>query len=549
MAPQRSLFFLLVLLSSVGTTAQNWEWAKSLGAPNSDTKISALDRYEGDKVLLAGSFAAAALTLGNQTLSGAGQDDAFVAICSDDGDYSWATRIGGAGREFATCVVAAPNGSLYVGGSFSSLSLNIGGQLLLNLGESDGFLVKYNADKTVAWARSVGAGQNDAITGLAVDPEGNLYACGHTGDALLLLKIDPDNSLLWQKNIGSTEGNNQSTALALGDDGHCYWTGTVKGKLTFNGLDTLESLQEEEVWFPGEYGYANSGFLAKYNPAGDPVSAILDTNVYQLNDLTFSAGHVYACGEKIQPFFVIAGPTYPQARSILYVSKYSDNLELVWQRASDNTNWWSRTLDVLKAIDHDDMGNIYTTGYLHDNDLVFNGDTLENIQQGFFYYSQALVLKYDAEGNEIYTKALGGNLNDVGTALLVTGKDEFFIGGAYQSNSFTVNGIQLQNAGALDSFIVHAITPVYFRKTLGLLAKFSNNISSVPHPDLPYFSCYPNPAQSLVHFSEEISYQVCDLYGRPLLNGRGNVVNVEALPSGTYLLIANKNRVIRIVKK
>lgn len=548
MTPQRSLFFLLAFLSSIGATAQNWEWAKSLGAPNSDTKISALGKYEGDQVLLAGSFAAAALTLGNQALTGAGQDDAFVAICSDDGDFSWASRIGGAGREFATCIAAAPDGSMFVGGSFSSLSMNVGSQLLLNLGESDGFIVKYNADKTVAWARSVGAGQNDAITGLAVDPEGNLYACGHIGEALLLLKIDGDNALLWQKNVSTTAGGNQSTALAIGDDGHCYWAGAVKGKLSFNGLDTLETLQEEEAWFPGEYDYANSGFLAKYNPAGDPVSAVLDTNVYQLNDLTFSAGHVYACGEKIQPFFVIAGPTYPQARSILYVSKYSGNLELVWKRTSDNTNFWSGTLDVLKAIDHDDMGNVYTTGYLHDNDLVFNGDTIENVQQGFFYYSQALVLKYDAEGNEIYAKTLGGNLNDVGTALLVTREDGFFIGGAYQSNSFTVNGIQLQNTSTLDSFIVHAITPVYFRKTLGLLAKFSPNVSNVLHPGMPSFACYPNPAQSLVHFSAEISYQVFDLYGRPLLNGRGNFVNVAALPSGTYLLIANGNQVIRILK-
>ncbi len=548
MTPQRSLFLLLVLLSSVGAKAQNWEWAKSLGAPNSDTKISALGRYEGDQVLLAGSFAAAALNLGNQNLSGAGQDDAFVAICSDAGDYSWATRIGGTGREFATCVAAAPDGSLYVGGNFSSLSMNVGSQLLLNLGEVDGFIVKYNADKTVAWARSVGAGQNDAITGLAVDPEGNLYACGHIGDALVLLKIDSDNALLWQKSVGSSAGSNQSTALALGDDGHCYWTGTAKGKLTFNGLDTLESLQEENAWFPGEYTYSNSGFLAKFNPNGDPVTAVLDTNVYQLNDLTFSAGHVYACGEKIQPFFVIAGPTYPQARSILYVSKYSDNLDLVWQRASDNTNWWSRTLDVLKAIDHDDMGNIYTTGYLHDNDLVFNNDTIENVQQGFFYYSQAIILKYDAEGNEIYAKTLGGNLNDVGTALMVTAEDEFFLGGTYQSNSFTVNGIQLQNTSTLDSFIVHAITPVYFRKTLGLLARFSDDISSVLHPGMPSIAYYPNPAQSVVHFSKEISYQVFDLYGRPLLNGRGNFVNVESLPTGAYLLIANGNQVIRILK-
>ncbi|NUO03743.1 MAG: hypothetical protein HUU01_24275, partial [Saprospiraceae bacterium] len=189
MTLQRSVVLLFFYLLSVGAAAQNWEWAKSLGAPNSDTKISALGKYQGNQVLVAGSFAAAALNLGSQNLSGAGQDDAFLAVCNDDGDYSWATRIGGSGRDFATCVAQAPDGSIYAGGNFSSLSLDIGSQLLLNLGESDGFIVKFNTDKTVAWARSVGAGQNDAITGLAVDPEGNLYACGHIGESLLLLKI------------------------------------------------------------------------------------------------------------------------------------------------------------------------------------------------------------------------------------------------------------------------------------------------------------------------------------------------------------------------
>lgn len=547
MTSQRSLFLIFTLLSSAVATAQNWEWAKSLGAPDSDTKVSALGRYEGDRVLLAGSFAASTLTLDNQALTGAGQDDAFVAICNDDGTYSWATRIGGTGRDFANCVVAAPDGGFYAGGSFSSLSISLGGQLLLNLGESDGFIVKYNADKTVAWARTVGTGQDDAITGLAMDSEGILYACGHTGEALLLLKITPDNALLWQKNIGSTENGNRSTALTIGDDGHCYWAGTVKGKITFNNLDTLESLQELN-WFSEEYFYVNSGFLAKYNPAGDPVAAVLDTNVYQLNDLTYSAGHIYACGEKIQVFQIIAGPTYPQARSKIYVSKYTDNLEQVWRRTPDNASLWSSSLDVVKAIDHDDMGHIYTTGYLHAFDLLFNGDTLENVQQGFFYYSQALILKYDAAGNEIYAQTLGGNLNDVGTALLVTGKDEFFMGGTYQSASFAVNGVLLQNVSPLDSFIVHAITPVYFRETLGFLVKFSGNISGIVHPELPDFKCYPNPAQSLIHFSEEIFYRVCDLYGRPLLNGRGNDVNVAALPSGAYFLIANESKVIRILK-
>ena len=88
---------LLLLLPLCGN-AQAWKWANSLGSANSNTTIKSIRPYTGTDVLVSGNFAASTLNLGNLTLNNAGQDDGYVAILNDAGQYIWANKFGGSGR-------------------------------------------------------------------------------------------------------------------------------------------------------------------------------------------------------------------------------------------------------------------------------------------------------------------------------------------------------------------------------------------------------------------------------------------------------------------
>lgn len=149
------LFFLPLILQ-----AQNWKWANSLGNANSNTSVANIRPYTSGQMLICGNFDGANLSLGSHTLQNAGQDDGFVAIADANGQYTWAARLGGSGRDFVVDAAAAPNGDFSVAGIFNSISMTIGASTLLNSGETDAFVAKFNQNGTVAWAKKKSAANN-----------------------------------------------------------------------------------------------------------------------------------------------------------------------------------------------------------------------------------------------------------------------------------------------------------------------------------------------------------------------------------------------------
>lgn len=538
-----------ILLFTNQLYAQGWQWANVLGADNSDTKVNAVVPYFlSNQNLVVGSFAASGLTLGSQNLTGAGQDDGFVALMDDNGDYLWASRMGGSNRDFAACAATDANGNIYVAGTFNSLSLTLGSQTLNNGGNADVFLVKYNADKTVAWARRVGTAGNDAVTGLVVDNTGNAHLSGHSETTLFVLKVDTDNNLIWQKDINLPDNQSLSTNLLLDDNANCYLAGSLRGKISFNGIDTAESSMAIDDW-TGLWAHINNGFLAKFNAAGNFEAVAIDSACYKINSITFSDNHIYACGERFNPFQIVAGPTYPQAESRIHVFKYTDSLSKVWGKTVNNTDQWAATLDIPFAMGHDSTGNVYVAGSMHAPNLVFANDTLPNIQNQFFFYSQIFVFKYNAAGDELKWWVLGGSINDAASSIRVTAEDNFWLGGTFQSDDVSFGSTTLHNNSDLDSFIVHAATPVYFKKTLGFVAKYNSTLSSILRPQVPPMLVFPNPVTEVLYFSTETPFQVLDLYGRNILSGTGNHAPVSQLPAGVYFLQPQQGAAVKFVKQ
>src|SRR5262245_23909855 len=133
------------------------------------------------------------------------------------------TTWGGPSFEVTEGTALAPDGSAYLVGRTGSFIFS----------HASIFLVRFAPDgATIAWQRTWEAPNpfiDDTSSDVAVAADGSAYVAGRTlgvnGDALLL-KFDPDGTLLWQRSWGRGADNSESAdAVAIAADGSVYVTG------------------------------------------------------------------------------------------------------------------------------------------------------------------------------------------------------------------------------------------------------------------------------------------------------------------------------------
>lgn len=134
----------------------------------------------GDDLLVAGTFSERA-ELGTTLLESAGAADVFVARVGAGG-VRWANRYGGPGADSARALIVAPDGSVYLGGSFTGKADL--GEVLESAGKSDGFVVRMSGEGQPDWARRIGGAEADDVRALAAGADGRVFAATRFADAL-----------------------------------------------------------------------------------------------------------------------------------------------------------------------------------------------------------------------------------------------------------------------------------------------------------------------------------------------------------------------------
>ncbi len=156
------------------------QWLRTAGSPSTGTQwefamdVQTLDSGPDSQVLLAGGFRGTA-SFGSQSLSTLGQDDAFLASYSAQGDLLWVRRDGGPGREFATDI-ATVDGKIWLSGRFEGTMSTL---QLTSSGVGDIFIAEYNATGQAIDAKSAGGAGEDRPTGLALTADADLLFTGY----------------------------------------------------------------------------------------------------------------------------------------------------------------------------------------------------------------------------------------------------------------------------------------------------------------------------------------------------------------------------------
>ncbi|MCB0533195.1 MAG: SBBP repeat-containing protein, partial [Saprospiraceae bacterium] len=250
-------------------------WAASGGGPASDIGFGIATDASGN-VYVTGGFTGSA-SFGSHTVNASGGGvDVFIAKYDATGNVLWVVSGGGLDTDFGSDIAADASGNVYVTGEFQGTA-GFGSQTLTSAGDVDAFVVKYDASGNVLWARSGGAGNFDTGNGIAADAAGNVYVTGYfRGNAgfdsqtvssvgnsdVFVAKYDASGNVLWVVGLGGTNadaGNGITTDAA----GNAYVIGDFRGTAGF-GSQTLTSSGNVDVFIAkfdasGNVLWANSG--------------------------------------------------------------------------------------------------------------------------------------------------------------------------------------------------------------------------------------------------------------------------------------------------
>ena len=429
------------------------------------------------------------ITLGSFTLTAGtgGTTHSYLVKYNAAGAVVWVKQRDSAGgqgtvnyRDAELAVDAA--GNVYLSGNFN-LSATFDATTLTTA-TRDAYLVKYDAQGTLQWARQGGSPDVEA-GGLATDASGNVCVSGYfqstvsfggpaiAGGGVFYCKLSPAGTVLSGVRVGSralaTPFKRQ--LLALDGAGNAYLAGTFTGTSTL-GNTALVSVGDADI------------FLCKLSAAGTVLWAVRDGG--PLADITTSIA-VDANGNPL------VGGSYDDdnVTSKIYVARFTTQGVPVWSRQIAST---VPSIHYVNSAAYDGRGGYFVTGDF-DGTVVFGSISLSTPSRNMF------VVRYNSQGTAVWadrTVATNGNFSTgVGIGFDAAGN-------GYLSGTFS-------GTAALGTFTTTGLADAF-------VAKFTPGsvlTSARPAAQVLALSAYPNPAAA---------YTTLDLP-----TGGGNLVLVDAL--------------------
>lgn len=291
----------------------NAVWAKSAGAVCSGVSIDT-----SGNCYITGYFSTPDITFGSYTLiNSGGSGDIFIVKYDASGNAVWAKSEGWNTYDPGAHISTDVNGNCYVTGLFYSPTITFGSTTLTNAGGSDIFIVKYDANGTVVWAKSAGGSGDDTGSGIAIDANGNSYITGSflsstitIGSTTLsnagiyncdmfVMKYDTNGNLVWAKSAGG-EYSDKASSITVDANGNSYITGwfdswslifgsTVLGAFSVNESDLFIVKYDANgnvLWAHSAGGGANT------DTGGSDIAADANTNIYITGYFTADLGYI-----------------------------------------------------------------------------------------------------------------------------------------------------------------------------------------------------------------------------------------------------------------
>jgi hypothetical protein len=238
-------------------------WAKSIGGIGYDLSSEVHTDYYGN-VYVTGSFENnSTLSLGVTYLTGPAKENVFILKYDSSGVIQWAKSAGINNLNKGNNISTDLSGNIYLSGYFSGDSIIFGDYVLKNYGDLDFFIVKYDSEGNVKWAKSAGGKDQESSRSIIVDNYGFAYVIGsfisdtiffgkfqlyhELGLGLFIIKYDTNGNEIWAQSFNS-RSNIFDSDIALDKNGDIYVSGGFGGSISFDTI-ALSSSGKTDVFY------------------------------------------------------------------------------------------------------------------------------------------------------------------------------------------------------------------------------------------------------------------------------------------------------------
>ena len=464
----KKLLLISLLLLNLKSYAQEWEWAKKAGGPNGWDMATAITNDASGNVYITGRFQDSTITFGSYILKSKGSGDIFIVKYNPKGQVVWAKNEGGTDWDVPLTIAIDNTGNIFIAGFFYSPVMNIGSFTLIKnssiqYGNHDIFIIKYDSQGKVLWAKSAGSNDGEYASGLAIDNFGNCYMTGNfmrqsivfdnitltnsgSGD-VFLVKYDSGGNIIWAKSAGGT-GYDIVNSLCVDLSGNIYIGGGYESPYLTFGNDTLKNSAGNNLYPKSDL------FIAKYDSNGNSIgtkSAIPrwnnGENVKALKVDSFN--NLYAVGSFEGEMTIDSIKLNGGSGHQMFISKFNDKGICIWAKSSKTSGYSSHGKSL--AIDNSD--NIYVTGVFASQTIQFDTLKLNNIGG----YDNFLV-KYNSTGNILLGESFGSTDSDIdGAYVSASSFGDVYVCGGFKGHSIQFGSKVLMNSdttnGNSDMFI------------------------------------------------------------------------------------------------
>jgi hypothetical protein len=151
-------------------------WVLRVGGPSFDT-VNGIG-VDGDGNVVLGGQTPGGADLGEGPIVVDGGTDSWVASYDRDGALNWVQMLHGVGDDEIFGLHAHADGSVYAVGGFDA-TMQVGAEVLPTTSARDGFIVAFEQDGAVRWARGIGDDSaDDLYFSVTTDADGNVYVSG-----------------------------------------------------------------------------------------------------------------------------------------------------------------------------------------------------------------------------------------------------------------------------------------------------------------------------------------------------------------------------------
>ncbi len=259
----------------------------------------------------------------------------------------------------------------------------------------------------------------------------------------------------WVWGRASTGAGLDAWQVATDASGNIYGGGIqiYAGSLSFGGIAVPPNAKS--VW-------------VKYDPSGTVLWAdgTISGQTYLENITTDPSGNLIVFGSfssvtmKIGPFTLTN--SYSGSASQYYLAKISPSGTVLWAINDGNITPSYLILSIALmstgGVTTDAAGNIYITSSFNKSSMTIGSNTLLNSDPSGKSYD-IFVAKYSPAGTLVWASSIGGNDNDYGFGITVSGTGYIYVAGAFYSASIKVGTSVITNP---------------YANSLAFIAKFSS---------------------------------------------------------------------------